>query len=194
MIKSPQIGDMGVCRNPYLIKMWQAVSRGWSPPVNITEDEYNMIRTNKSHYPPELVGYVGFALSYGGKWFGGWCRDSKGFRDYVGEARRNAEKQFPLLRGVDFREASVFELDLNSKSTIYCDPPYAGTTGYNSKFDHSRFYDWCRHMVNEGHRVFISEYSMPDDFECVWEKPVNSSLTKDTGGKKNVERLFTIHK
>jgi hypothetical protein len=32
---------------------------------------------------------------------------------------------------------------------------------------------------------------MPEDgFECIWSKEVNNSLTKDTGSKKGVEKLF----
>lgn len=45
----------------------------------------------------------------------------------------------------------------------------------------------------DGHKVFVSEYTAPDDFVCVWSKQVNNSLTKDTGSKKGVECLF-IHK
>ena len=39
--------------------------------------------------------------------------------------------------------------------------------------------------------MFISEYYMPEDkFECVWQKEITSSLTKDTGSKKATEKLF----
>lgn len=185
---------LGCDVHEYLIAMWQAVSKGWLPPENITEQQYNDIRKNKDKYPKEIVGYVGFALSYSGKWFGGWCRDSAGKRNYVEESYRNASKQFPSLRGVHFQNKSVFDLDLSrcGKATIYCDPPYAGTTKYKDDFDHEKFYEWCRERKGEHHKIFISEYWMPDDFVCVWEKQVNSSLDKDTGSKKAVERLFTL--
>ena len=42
------------------------------------------------------------------------------------------------------------------------------------------------------HTIFVSEYNMPEDFKCVWQKDVCSSLTSDTGSKKNVEKLFTL--
>jgi hypothetical protein len=29
-----------------------------------------------------------------------------------------------------------------------------------------------------------------DDFECVWQKEIVSSLTQNTGSKKAVEKLF----
>ena len=47
-------------------------------------------------------------------------------------------------------------------------------------------------MKNLGHQVFVSEYSMPEDFKCVWQKEIVSSLTQDTGSKKAVEKLFTL--
>lgn len=176
----------------YLISMWQAVSEGWLPKNNYTEEDYNNIRTNKEKYSEHLVGYVGFALSYSGKWFGGWRRDGAGKRNYVQESFNNAHKQFPNLVGVSFVHSSYDELNLEPNCLIYCDPPYKGTTKYKDDFDHEKFYDWCRQKHKEGHTIFISEYEMPDDFICVWSKEVNSSLTQNTGGKKAVEKLFTL--
>lgn len=177
----------------YLIAMWDAVSKGWIPPAVITEDDYNAIKKDKQSFPREFVGYVGFAMSYGGKWFGGWRRDSIGKRDYVEESRKNAEKQFPNLRGVIFKHTSYDELRLDEQCIIYCDPPYKGTTKYKDDFNHEKFYDWCRKMKKDGHTIFVSEYEMPEDFICVWQKEVTSSLTKDTGSKKAVEKLFTLN-
>ena len=36
----------------------------------------------------------------------------------------------------------------------------------------------------------MSEYNAPEDFECVWHKEITSSLTKDTGSKMGIEKLF----
>jgi hypothetical protein len=33
---------------------------------------------------------------------------------------------------------------------------------------------------------------MPDDFICVWQKEQVSSLAKDTGSKRAIEKLFTL--
>ena len=139
-------------------------------------------------------GYVGFALSYGGKWWGGWCRDKGGKRDYVAEAYRNAVKQSLNLQNVTFENKSYNKVTLQPNSIIYLDPPYFNTTKYKTdNFDYDKFYQWCIEKHNEGHQVFISEYYMPEDrFKCIWQKEVNSSLTKDTGSKKNIEKLFII--
>ena len=192
MIDKVDGNRIGADYNEYLSEMWKAVSKGWMPPSKFGESEYINVRTDKDSYDKALVSYVGFALSYSGKWFGGWCRDGAGKRDYVTEAYKNACKQFPNLIGVDFRHSSYQDLDIPENSIIYCDPPYKDTTKYKDTFDHEPFYDWCRQKRKEGHQVFVSEYWMPEDFVCVWSKEVNNSLTKDTGSKKGIEKLFTL--
>ena len=192
MIDKVDGNRIGADVNEYLAEMWKAVSIGWNAPEYFDESDYSVVRENKEHYDKALVAYVGFALSYGGKWFGGWRRDRAGKRNYVNEAYKNAQKQFPKLLGVDVRHSSYQDLDIPAKSIIYCDPPYKDTTKYKDSFDHESFYEWCRQKHKEGHQVFVSEYQMPDDFTCVWQKEVNSSLTKDTGSKKATEKLFTL--
>jgi DNA adenine methylase len=181
----------------YLIAMWQAIRKGWTPPEKVTEADYNFVKDNKD-FNKALTGYIGFSMSFGGKWFGGYRRDSIGKRDYAMESYRGMIKQIKNLEGVHFVNTSVFDLDLayfsfTKPCTIYCDPPYVGTTKYKDDFDHDKFYTWCRDRHKEGHKVFISEYWMPDDFVCVWSKEVNNSLTKDTGSKKGIEKLFTLN-
>lgn len=157
--------------------------------IEFTESDYKEIKDQPDH---ELYGYVGFALSYGGKFYGGVCRDSKGRRDYVKESYYNALKQSEKLNGLPIFNLSYLDLFVPDKSIIYCDPPYLNSTKYKIDFDHEVFYNWCREMSLKGHSVFVSEYQMPDDFTCVWEKEMVSSLTKDTGSKKGVEKMFVL--
>lgn len=157
--------------------------------IQFTEDDYKKAREDLC-YPHR--GYIGYALSYGGKWFGGWCRDSAGKRDYVNEAYRNAATQSSMIQGVPFTCLDYRKIALPRNSVVYCDPPYEGTTKYKTPFCHETFWDWCRMVASSGHRLFISEYQAPDDFNCLWEGTVCSSLTKQTGSKLGVERLFTF--
>jgi len=152
-----------------------------------TESDYKQLSKKDSY---SHKGYAGFAFSYGGKWLGGWCRDSKGIRDYVQESYKNAVKQSPLLQGVSLVSENYLTLFIPDNSLIYCDPPYEGTTKYGSKFDHHRFWQWCKAKGQEGHTVYVSEYNAPSNFVCVWQKEMVSSLTKDTGSKKATEKLF----
>jgi DNA adenine methylase len=157
--------------------------------TEFTEDEYKKLRLNDDY---RYKGYAGFAFSYGGKWLGGWCRDKHLKRDYVREAFDNAIEQHKKIKNVTFIHTNYSDLIIPEKSIIYCDPPYEGTTKYKDSFNHTEFWDWCRNKRNDGHKVFISEYNAPDDFKCIWELEVNSSLTKDTGSKKAIEKLFTL--
>lgn len=197
MIDKVEGWRIGADFNEYLPALYTALQDGWVPPLEIDESLYKDIKGNKHNYDKPLVAFVGFACSYSAKWFGGYCRgvDSKGnSRDYIGEAHRNVMKQSRNLVGIDFLYSSYLDLEIPKNSIIYCDPPYANTTKYKDNFNHEEFWRWCRDKSKEGHRVFVSEYSAPDDFECVWQKEINSSLTKNTGGKKGVEKLFVYKK
>ena len=154
-----------------------------------TEADYKKLRKNDDY---KYKGYAGFAFSYSGKWLGGWCRDGLNKRDYVNEAYKNALNQSESLKGIRFVNESYDKLQIPNNSLIYCDPPYEGTTSYKDGFNHPNFWEWCRNIKKLGHTIFISEYNAPDDFICVWEKQVNSSLTKNTGSKKAIEKLFTL--
>ena len=62
--------------NKYLIAMWQALQKGWEPPKECCELEYQMIRDDTSD--EALHGFIAFACSFGGKWWGGYARHYKG--------------------------------------------------------------------------------------------------------------------
>lgn len=152
-----------------------------------TEDDYKKLKLSEEY---KHKGYAGFAFSYAGKWMGGWRRDSLNKRDYVKEAYLNAKKQSELLNGIILINECYLNLKIPDNSIIYCDPPYKCKTKYSHDFNHYIFWEWCREKSIEGHKVFISEYEAPDDFECIWEMEICSSLDKDTGSKKAVEKLF----
>lgn len=90
------------------------------------------------------------------------------------------------LQRLEVFQKDYTDITVPSGATVYCDPPYAGTTGYLHDFDHKRFFDWLRHR---DFPVFVSEYFMPDDFVCIAsiDKACTYSATKT---KKRVERLF----
>ena len=91
------------------------------------------------------------------------------------------------VSSIDYRDYEHQEGDV-----VYCDPPYNGTEKYDGKdFDHNAFYEWAR---TRDYPVYFSEYNAPDDFVCVWSKPICKMFS---GGKsahnKAIEKLF-IHK
>lgn len=188
---------IGADTNEYLIAFYQYAQSAESiPEVKIDSNEYKKISTNKASYPAWYVGLVGFCYSYGAKFFGGFIGNSKDVvcvgRDRIGESFRASVKAKKQVDGVSLICCSYKDLPIPPNSLIYCDPPYEGTTEYKDKFDSVAFWQWCRDKKAEGHTIFVSEYNAPDDFICVWQKQVNSSLTKNTGGKKAIEKLFTL--
>ena len=178
--------------HPQLIALLKALSDGWEPPREISEEQYIDCKKNQNKYDPVYVGYVGFCLSYSGKWWGGYARDKAGKRNYGLEAYKNLLNQQPLLKDIEFHNRNYYDLDIPHNSIIYCDPPYFGTTKYKNSFDNDKFWCWCERQVKIGNRVFVSEYQAPNTWRCVWQKEITSSLTQDTGSKKAIERLFTL--
>ena len=181
--------------NKYIANMWIELEKGWIPKNNYTKDEYNYIKNNKDKSLHE-TGYVGICCSYSGKWFGGFAgivETKQGTRNYQDEAHKNILKQINNIKGIEFKHSSYDELEIPSNSIIYCDPPYEGTTQYKDSFDNAKFWEWCRIKAKEGNQVFISEYNAPDDFECLWQQEVKSSLSANGiagGNKVSVEKLF----
>ena len=191
-------GDrIGADFNEYIAEMWKCLEDGWIPRNNYTKLEYVNTKENKDMFK-YLTGYIGIACSYSGKWFGGFAgkvETKKGIRDYQNEAFENLKKQLPNIKGIDFRHSSYWDLEIPTNSIIYCDPPYENTTSYKDSFNHAEFWEWCRYMSKQGHTVFVSEYNAPDDFVCLWEKEVKSSLSangKSGSNKNSIEKLFTF--
>lgn len=194
-LKDFDIEKIGYDINPYTIKALRLIrDNPDSLPKNKTEfseDDYNALKQNKnSKKNMGMIGFCAFSYSYGGKFWGGFSRDKEGKRDYIEEAYKNAIAQSKNIQGIKFKCKSFDKIEINEKSIIYCDPPYQGATKYKDSFDHERFWDWCREKAKGGHSVFVSEYNSPNDFECLWEKEIVSSLTKNTGEKKATEKLF----
>jgi DNA adenine methylase len=182
--------------NVHLIEMFKAVQGGWLPPDTVSEQEYKQLMSKSDIYctgiESALIGFVGIGCSYSGKWFGGYARGNANNgspRNYCLESKKNLLNQD--IKNVVFSHGNYYDMVLLDQSLIYCDPPYAETTKYKDYFDHNRFWDWCNKMVEDGHKVFVSEYNAPEGWRCIWQKEVNNSLTKETGSKQGVEKLFT---
>ena len=185
--------------NKYIAEMWDKLESGWMPRSDYTREDYKDIKTNIDRDLAES-GYVGIAVSYCGKWFGGYAglcdTKSSGLVDYQRQAYNNLLKQLPNIKGVEFVHSSYQDLEIPANSLIYCDPPYEGTSKYKDEFNHIEFWEWVRVKTKQGHKVFVSEYKAPEDFKCVWEKETKSSLSangKSGGNKLSTEKLFVYH-
>ena len=165
-------------------------------PEIITEEEYEKVKNNRENYEDWYVGLVRFCSTFGAKYFGGYARSKKdkfnGEKSYL--AIKNLKKQSVNFTNITF-ECEDFRKIKNIKNhVIYCDPPYRNTTKYKTEtFPYEEFYDWCREM-SKNNVVLISEYWMPNDFECIWEKEskVNFDSNRKANDDKNkrIEKLF----
>ena len=172
-------------KHKYLISMWKALQDGWQMPDNISEEEYKYIKDHKDENPA-LTGFVGFGLSYSGKWFGGYCRGGKD-RNYCLNAKNSNNKILKNITDVKFYNLNYDEVPIPDGALVYCDIPYKNTTSYCKsevgEFNHEEFYDWVRRNSDK-YDIYVSEYkqNIPDDFTIVWEQ--NSK--KDIRNKNNV--------
>jgi DNA adenine methylase len=181
--------------NKYLIALFNHLQTGGQLPSNLIKDKYYQIKNDKDRYDDWYVGYSAFLCSSMGKFFESYVSDNwetkTKVRNYQTEQKNNILKQMPALHNVCFTNNSYSDMRIPAGAVIYCDPPYKGTRGYRSIFDHDKFYQWCREMKANGHTIFISEYQMPEDFKCVWQMDI-----KDTLSAKNTivktEKLFTL--
>lgn len=189
---------IGYDNNKYLISLWNDLKSGWIPPIEMSKDLYNDIKTNKDEYGEALVAVAGFCATYNAKWFGGYAGRVKTktgiIRDYYDEAIRNILKQKDKIVDVVFINKSFEDIIIPNGSLIYCDPPYKGTTQYGTSksFDHELFWAKVREW-NRNNIVLVSEYNAPEDFECIYEKSLTTTLDKNSR-KKDTEKIFTLYK
>ena len=174
--------------NYYLIEMWRALQKGWLPPDEISEAEYKYLKAAQDIEDPALVAFAGFCCSFSCKWFGSYARNNRG-DNYAKQGKNGIIKQLPKIIGVELHNVDYRDLEIPEGSIIYCDPPYRGTAGYLHGLDHDIFWQWCRDKSMDGYHVYISEYSAPEDFECLLEIDHFTTLTK-TNKDKRVEKLF----
>ena len=177
-----------------LIALFKELQNGYTPPHTISEQEYNEVRLNKSLYPNYYVGLVGFNATFGSKYFGGYARGFKADgitpRDIPNEAIRNLTAQFPKIKDVIFSCGDYRQVNIIEPAVIYCDPPYNTPTKYAvEKFKYDDFWNWVR-MKSKDNFVFVSEYNAPDDFICLWQKGITTSL-KVHEHENRTEKLFT---
>lgn len=180
--------------NKYIIGYFNALKDGWLPPQSVTEEEYGHIRSNKDEYPLELVGFVGVCCAFGCKWFRGYARNKECYNYALTGYNHAVKHDIPNIKDIDFVHVCYRDIKPEGKSIIYCDPPYKDTARYGSiKFNHDDFYQWLIDISNQGHKVFISEYSMPEDFECIWSKEITCHVdAKNKRVNTKTEKLFIV--
>lgn len=175
----PYIGGNRVFANDYhpdLIKMWQELQAGTlKMRSSISNEEYEAAKLLES--PNGYKAFVGFGMSFGGKYFGGYAmkylNDKK--EDFCQEMINSLTKTRPLIKDVSFMSKDYRTLNPVGMF-IYCDPPYLSERfpikyrrdiKYYDEFDSSEFWDIMRNWSKKN-LVVISEMTAPSDFVEIW--------------------------
>lgn len=193
---------IGSDNNKDLIALLQYMSRDEKLsifPADVLLEHYKDVRENRKNnsnkYSLEYTAGIGYFSSFGGKYFdGGYGRDSKNDRCIYKERLENAKKQAISLKDIDFFTRDYLTYEKYENCVFYLDPPYRNTEKYcNKKFDSIRFDNFAREL-SKNNFVFISEFSMPDDFECILEIPRNIKQNPNLAKAiKKCEKLF-VHR
>ena len=101
------------------------------------------------------------------------------------------------MQSLEVQSMDYREVDIPDNAIIYCDPPYSWTAEYSEWwFDSEVFREWAREK-SKTHKLFVSEYNWPNDFDVVYEFSQKSSLcptwTQSHNNQPN-EKLFYMKK
>lgn len=167
-------------------------------PKDCSLEHYKDVRENRKNngnkYSLEYTAGIGYFASFGGKYFDGGYGRSKNDRCIYKKRLENAKKQASSLKRIEFSAKDYLTYAEYENCCFYLDPPYRNTEKYcNKKFDFIRFDNFAREL-SKNNFVFISEFSMPDDFECILEIPrnINQNANRSKAIKK-YEKLF-VHR
>lgn len=184
--------------NVAVISLWRAATHqgarfdGW----DVTEEIYSEARSWPDTDPRKAFVLVGCA--FGGKWNGGFARNAAGY-DYPRAAARGIARKSTIMasHGVAFAAQSYIDAPRTPGRVVYCDPPYAGTTGYGGvdPFDSAAFWADCEHRARNGQTVFVSEYSAPSGWVSVLDLERTQHVRGDQTAKasdkdRRIERLY----
>lgn len=186
--------------HPDLILMYEAFRRGefYESTKHPTREEFYQL---KKEEPSALRGLVGFGCSFSAAFFSGFICDEKnhakrGCYFYASIRRVNADiKTMSGRKTTTFEHKSYMDVKASEGDVIYCDPPYANTSGYTvGDFDSDAFWRKAEEWVNDGAYVYVSEYEAPTaaSIICEQEKIVNSAGTRCS--KITNDILFRLHK
>jgi DNA adenine methylase len=199
--------------HPDLITMWKEVQSGnYNYPCSISEKEYNDAKKIKS--PSGYKAFVGFGMSFGGRYFGAYSQKYLGEKkeDFCKEMINSLKRTEPLIKNSKVKFTNKSYLSLNpSNKFIYCDPPYEQgkypikyrrDTKYYDTFDNEEFWETMRKW-SKNNLVVISEVNAPKDFIKIWEqeryrsasqsKKTRFNETNNVSDTHKTEKLF-IHK
>tara|TARA_R100000734_G_C3315152_1_gene107004 strand:- start:1613 stop:2341 length:729 start_codon:yes stop_codon:yes gene_type:complete len=174
-----------------LIDMWKAVrDETIVLPDVCTESDYGLWKDSSFECIPERTA-IGYGMSFGGIWWGGYARDTTGRRDYMQELKNGFTRILPKIKNVKFQASNYQDLDIQEK-LVYLDPPYQGTKEYSAvgHFDHNQFWSWAE-KLSDNNTVVVSHPTAPEGWIQVWASEKWRNLQRHSLTRKyETERLF----
>lgn len=189
--------------DPLVVAYWTAIRDGWTPPKSVTFEEWSAVRSNPDDYPAEYVAHLAYNCSFGGKRWGGYARAMKADgvtpRNFADESSRRDSAARPYIGHVAFACSDYADAlsGVRPGDVVYCDPPYANTTGYaTGAFDHDAFWSAVQHAADDGALVYVSEYTHPDrtSADVVWSNTQSKGVRGGASTRPRVtDNVFFIH-
>lgn len=185
-----------------LTNFWNAVLKGWQIPDFVSEDEYKKY-ADRRHSPDAsdpMTAWCGYAISFGGKWFGGYARQGKNKEEETRKSQINQKQS--ALRKMNAVRPYVQEIQcmgyveafsyVKNNAVVYLDPPYVDRTRAHHTargFDHPTFWKAAEDLSARAH-VYVSEFVAPESWTpvLVW----GDTIVRHNSGKRDgtVESLY----
>ena len=185
-----------------LITTWNAIMDGWVPPYSVSEETYAKY-AERRHDPDAsdpMTAWCGYAISFGGKWYGGYGRSGKGLEDIVRRQTSQAKAAVRKVEAIRGRVERLAHADYRDVlpgvpdgAVVYLDPPYAARTRAHHTargFDHDEFWRLASDL-SERCSVYVSEFIAPEGWETAyaWGDTVSRHHNGGPSDGTN-ERLF----
>lgn len=143
--------------NVSLIKMWVALSEGWTPKIDeFSEQSFRRLKANGDSSAEK--GFFGHALTFSGLYFQNFRPELMARLEH---SVRSVSKRSCNMNDVIFLSGDYRDIETEN-ALIFCDPPYKKKNCYydeyncRKKFDSDSFWEWCLRMA-EKNVIVISE-------------------------------------
>jgi len=180
-------------KNESLMLLLAEIKNGNTPNVNITKEIWEKYKNDPT--PSALKCICQYGNSFNN--FSSYLYDNGSSYRTLKILEKPLQKA--ILMNLDYKDFFKFLVNtFTGNIIIYMDPPYTdcktNKRSYGSNFDHDEFYESVRQLP-KNMRVYISNNSAPEDFECIWTLERESSMKTSKNGTKKIiiEKIFVYN-
>lgn len=170
----------------------------------LSREEFYRIKEKENKTPVEYVMLYLHSFSNNFKEY--FCKkeDEEYYKHFYNFVVKNSYESACYFDSYALKINSISDIEISNKDyreveikhnpsdcIIYCDIPYKNTGKYIESLNHNEFYKWCFEKKEQGYNVFVSEYDMPLDFKCIFEKEHIKKIGVQNN-LKSIERLYIL--